>query len=187
MHDQNRRRLTLTDVAVLMASIALGLAWTRLLTPWASTASGVSRFGIELGAIDYLYYIHSPANFVTPLLIPAMAALLLLRMLGPGPRLRRLAREPGAAACLTAMAVSIVSLLVLKAKVAFLVWMGGKFRDFPPYYNAFLLGTLGYAIAAVWLVMLLGGTWEAEPDWIDRSGRVLGACAVLLLFFPVML
>ena len=33
---------------------------------------------------------------------------------------------------------------------------------------------VGGAVASVWIVMWLGGTWRAERSWIDRAGRALG-------------
>jgi hypothetical protein len=33
---------------------------------------------------------------------------------------------------------------------------------------------VGGAVASLWTVMWLSGTWYAERSWIDRVGRVLG-------------
>ena len=42
---------------------------------------------------------------------------------------------------------------------------------------------VGGAIASVWFVMWLSGTWRAERSWIDRSGRALDVYWILLSVF----
>jgi hypothetical protein len=39
---------------------------------------------------------------------------------------------------------------------------------------------IGFAVAGVWLALLLVGRWKAEPSWIDRLGRALGCLWIVL-------
>jgi hypothetical protein len=43
-----------------------------------------------------------------------------------------------------------------------------------------LLILVGGAIASVWIVMWLSGTWRADPSWIDRAGRALGIYWIMI-------
>ena len=38
----------------------------------------------------------------------------------------------------------------------------------------------GYAVAAVWLVLVVSGRWRPEKSWIDRLGRALGVIWVMI-------
>jgi hypothetical protein len=50
----------------------------------------------------------------------------------------------------------------------------------------------GLAIAALWIILALGGRWRASRDWFDRLGRLIGAgwivstVAALLLMYALM-
>ncbi len=50
----------------------------------------------------------------------------------------------------------------------------------------------GLAIAAVWVVLALGGRWRPARNWADRLGRIVGTCwiaatvAGLLMIYAVM-
>ncbi len=51
----------------------------------------------------------------------------------------------------------------------------------------------GLAIAALWVVLALGRSWRAAPDWTDRLGRLIGASwvvstvAALMFIYVLML
>ena len=46
---------------------------------------------------------------------------------------------------------------------------------------------IGLAVVTAWLTLLLTRGWHPEPTWIDRLGRILGACWVVLFVACVML
>jgi hypothetical protein len=50
------------------------------------------------------------------------------------------------------------------------------------------LSDVGLAVIGAWLVLASGRRWGAEPSWIDRLGRLLGACWIgLFLIHHFML
>jgi hypothetical protein len=42
---------------------------------------------------------------------------------------------------------------------------------------------VGGAVASVWIVLWLSGTWRAERSWIDRAGRALGIYWITISVF----
>ncbi|HEV3166366.1 MAG TPA: hypothetical protein VGZ22_20240, partial [Isosphaeraceae bacterium] len=44
----------------------------------------------------------------------------------------------------------------------------------------------GASVGAVWLVLALGKLCRSEGGWIDRLGRVLGACWILVFFTAIL-
>jgi hypothetical protein len=111
-------------------------------------------------------------------------ALAALRLVPPRPRLRRLARQPGTVACWAAsfvLAIEIaLSLVILSGitnqrlgSLSHFIMSSAGFRH--------MTSKVGFAVAAAWLTLALSGRWRAEPDWIDRAGRVLGAIWIALI------
>jgi len=45
--------------------------------------------------------------------------------------------------------------------------------DQPPHL--LLAFSAASAVGSAWLILFVGGRWRAEPGWIDRFGRLLGA------------
>jgi hypothetical protein len=43
----------------------------------------------------------------------------------------------------------------------------------------------GFAVIGSWATLFLGGHWRAEPTWIDRVGRLLGAYWISAIFLPM--
>ena len=63
-----------------------------------------------------------------------------------------------------------------------LPWKGLFFSDYFAYLlQPFERAEVGFAIAACWLVLIVGRRWRPEPSWIDRCGRALGAYWILLV------
>jgi hypothetical protein len=165
------RRLTLADLAILIAATAFALFFARIvreqrLTIWKNAYVSESyRWGID----------------ASPFLLSACVALLTARWIGPRPPFRRLARQPGALACLM-----IVAALVLNASEQFgQYFLLSIFRPGnSPSLEAWPILMLGcwnggVLVAACWVTLVLAGRWRPEPSWVDRSGRVLGVIAIL--------
>jgi hypothetical protein len=38
---------------------------------------------------------------------------------------------------------------------------------------------VGGTVALAWTVLALSRRWESEPGWVDRTGRLLGAAAIV--------
>jgi hypothetical protein len=97
-----------------------------------------------------------------------------------------LTSQPGFTAC----AVSFVGVLSVFAwglplHVAFCFQTGKWDYFFSLYYEDFfrsrsdthplLCNGAACAVAAAWLMQLIGGRWNAVPTWTDRIGRLVGA------------
>jgi hypothetical protein len=135
------------------------------------------------------------------LMLPGLAAwtatVLALRFVPPRPSVRRIALQPGWAACGVALLVVIVetigqaiSLVHAEASRGYL---GAEWRafGFATWFHRGLLRTAleptTFAITAVWAVLLVSRFMRPEASWLDRAGRALGACwiAAALLFWLI--
>jgi hypothetical protein len=167
------RAFHLSDALVLLAATGAGLAWVR--------------------AVGYLSDFEGVAGWLE--VAPDMAALFLLtwtlavgglRLLPPRPPLPRLALQPGAAACgAVALVFSFESFSYLVHIIAGnrgLPWAllrdGGMAAEL--YLYAVSGGPYHYPVAAVWGLLILSRRCRPEPSWVDRAGRALGLCWLLL-------
>jgi hypothetical protein len=198
--NQPQRRLTLLDVMVLVAATACVFAlyrwydfikfyanlfsetggmWTRA----TSTRCAIARVG---HLVPYLLW---PAQLVLSVWTLALFG---LRWVPPRPPRRRLATQPGTVACGLVSLVVVVEVLLalvvqwgLKSRTPFsikaiqdaaiLATSGDAFRHVMP--------RAGWAVAAAWLILAMGGRWRPEPDWIDRAGRIIGAAWIAQIPF----
>jgi len=101
-------------------------------------------------------------------------ALTVIELRGPRPRMRRLARRPGMAACLAVT----MSLLVEGARSLSAMFFQRPWAARPSFagwhLHYFHMPTIGLAVMGAWLGLLVAESWHAERSWIDRAGRVLG-------------
>jgi hypothetical protein len=92
---------------------------------------------------------------------------LLMRAGRPRPPIRALLRQPGTVAGLA---------------VTFgLIWVRGWLHRL--FFGRVVDGTataiaVGGTVALAWAGLALARRWEAEPTWVDRMGRLLGAMAI---------
>ena len=121
------------------------------------------------------------------LMIPLAAmwtlALIPMRLLGPRPRFRRLARQPGLVAAGAASAT--FALIALVALVALLEAEMGASTAFDSVLDiaAYLVPMLvGWTVAVAWMTLLIGRRWRAESSWIDRLGRIAGVFWIVVGF-----
>jgi len=106
----------------------------------------------------------------------ALQDLIPIRLLGPRPRFRRLARQPGIIAALAAA----LALTLAGIPFGLLFWL-----DESPYEIFLLLAVATYpglAVLVAWMTLLVGRRWRAEPSWVDRLGRTLGVFWILAAF-----
>jgi len=168
-----RRRFTILDAMVMAAATAVGLAYFRALLPggWWRASWVVSPALRALGIAEDLYW---------SLATPWMIAITALRLRRPRPSPRRLVRQPGVMACCAALMAMIPALTHV-----------ALYATFRPSYswsiNMVLSCTYELAVSAVagaWLTLAISGRWRPEPDWVDRSGRLLGLGMIcdLILF-----
>jgi hypothetical protein len=176
------RRFSIADALILIAGLAGGLGLIRMTGPGFSPGqlwdalvhpregwSAWYAFGLatEISAI-----------FGIPLVAGATPACLLVQVVAPRPRWRRLARQPGFIACLIATAV--VAAAMALGCVRLLLWGGGT--PFDPFLKVQLLGGLlsGAGIASSWATMRLCGLRRPRRSWTDALGRALGAAWIAL-------
>jgi hypothetical protein len=121
------------------------------------------------------------------LLLALMASTLGLALTWIG-RLRRpfrlFSQSPGAIACLLASVVIVAvayhlavnyTMARLPADWRTIIWRMG--------YWSVLLGhpptAIGLLILCVWNLLVISGSWKAEPTWLDRVCRMLGVCWIV--------
>jgi hypothetical protein len=105
---------------------------------------------------------------ILPFLVFWSCALLALRLVRPRPAASALASQPGA----SASAVATATVLALPWTESVLA------RPCSPVL-------ISIAVGLAWLILRLGGRWQAEQSWIDRAGRALGCAWIALI--PVYL
>lgn len=164
MRKQDARRPTLIDAMILVAATACGLAVMKRGILVGNMLAGLGLQqppglgGRILRTFPYVFLGSSP------LLVSVTIAVMAMRLLQPRPPLRWIARQPGFVACLsvtTCLALEVVPVLCmgLNHGFVFLVcWVQG----------------MGWSVGAGWMILFVGGRWQADPHWIDRAGRILG-------------
>jgi hypothetical protein len=173
MATENGRRFNMADGLIVIAAIAASLALLRD-APWPSH--------VFIGG-NFSYYGETPlavrmAMRATYVLIPWTVAVFLMRLRRPRPPLRRLVLRPGMAAC---GAVT----LWLGFKTLLLVVMLGVPQK-RPLVKAYLgdgvaiVSWAAPAVAGAWLLLIFSGRWRSDSGWMDRLGRTLGACWLVL-------
>ena len=45
----------------------------------------------------------------------------------------------------------------------------------------FVSTVAGWMVAAAWFTLVVAGASRPEPSWIDRAGRILGACWIAVV------
>jgi hypothetical protein len=177
------------DALILVtATLAVYAVWPALLNlnaPPHPLAARKARFvlfpyGLD-SLIDVLKSLEACAGRPRAYILAWTAALIAIRFRHPRAPLRRVARQPGLAACL---AVSVVSLIgaIRQAMLACLYWSetpGARWIDplrsiLGFQWSEQSAGPTGLAVGAVWLLLRLSRRWRPEPGWIDRAGIIVG-------------
>lgn len=163
------RRLTLTDLAILIAAFAFGLIGLRVVREERAALPSYVFSPSEAWQID-----------ACPFLISACLALLIAGLIGPRPTLRLWARQPGTLACLMIFGY----FLLRAAQVAVLHQIVIIFEDVGTYLVGLPIVMTdswsgGMLVASSWVALALARRWRPEPNWIDRAGRMLGVIAII--------
>lgn len=174
------RKFVLLDAIILIASTALGCALLR----WSNfdfwSAFDPVQLNKEPFLGGYLEVLRLSYRFSSPFLAAWSLALIVARIRPPRPERRRLFRQPGLVATSTAMlAVIAESIWLIAQSIS---------RNEPLRLSVAFMGCMhfcAFSVAGGWLTLALGGRWRAEPDWVDRGGRLVGAgwLGVLLLYW----
>lgn len=171
MNPRRSRRFTISDGMILVAAFAVGSLLARAYLPGLSRIFGyMTRRGMggvtAIGRIRM--WLSGPGSCIV---VPLMAATLALRFRRPRPRWLRIARQPGFAACAAAMVALVPGVAVRLA----MIHRPGLQRPgfFDQRWNG-VIYWIGPAVIGGWLALALCRRWKAEPDWVDRLGRLLG-------------
>jgi hypothetical protein len=188
------REWHMTDVMLLVAVLALALAWLRsafeaLFGPFQSlrAAGPVPPWGAAPNVL--VVRLANLADATLPFLAVATLGLVALRLRPPRPALGRLARQPGLLAC------GVASLFLIAPVGGALTWVifQGLLRGpgvlgqatsqaVAQVYDAMSdWGYLiGFAVAVAWIVLGVILRCRSEPDAYDRAGRALGWAWVVI-------
>jgi hypothetical protein len=173
-----RRRFTLLDTMILVAATAAGYAVVQ----WSSPLIVGEPILDVLREMSSLGEIGTTVALLSLIAMPVIAswslALIPLRLIGPRPRWRRLARQPGLVAAL-AVATTVGFLAMVWTVAAFVVGLG-ILSGFVELVIPMLPISLGLAVLVSWLTLIAGRRWRPEPSWVDRLGRALGISWILL-------
>jgi hypothetical protein len=103
-------------------------------------------------------------------------ASVVVRLRQPRPSRRQLMRQPGAVACVVAVAVLLFGSLCTGPFVTLSVTVGdlSTFSGLVLVWSVIAIHPIGIGVGAAWLTLSLSGRWRAEPTWVDRVGRLLG-------------
>jgi hypothetical protein len=167
------RTFSLGDAMILILALALGLGLARpniiLIANYIHTAPN-KYFQTLDGTVSLGRSLNLIMLFFLYFLLPAF---LILRLRRPRPPMHSLVRQPGFAACAAPVACCCLATLPLSLLGAFV----------PVGEVIALAGQILLAAATplAWFFLAVTGRWAAEPSWIDRSGRILGALSMVSL------
>ncbi len=179
------RKFTLFDAMVIIAATAVGFVPIRYLYDEILVNSGPEDWTLES-----IYVFAMLASTLTaPILITWSAALWVLRLRKPRPKLWQVYRQPGMIACtviLTGTLIFLIKLIVLIGYEAFQTPIGWRdlpdFSQLPSRVWGECFDAIEICVPVVWIVLWLGRVWRSERSWIDRAGRVLGIYCVVCGF-----
>jgi hypothetical protein len=167
-NEASRRRLTLRDTSILVASIAVGC--------WLGSSYHVNERHVwpTPGVADSFW---SWAQATWLVLMPVQLGLLGLSLLPPRPPMRRLARQPGFVAGI-AVACAVAS-NVLQASANLKQNLARGTNPLPTWIHNNLIGiSAPYRLAPVvllaWVIVGLQGGCRRSRDWVESGSRLLG-------------
>jgi hypothetical protein len=173
------RKPTLVDAMILVAATGVGLAVVRTWAPsyyaWSYNPSPPPTW-LEWSA----FVLPAWAAYLSPVPAAWTIATLILRLFPPRPPLRIACLQAGSSAVLAATMAASVNFVYLVLHV----WM--KRSGYHEMAFVYTTHSAGIAVGAVWLVLALGAAWKAEPTWIDRWGRTLGAYWLLMIPLQIL-
>jgi hypothetical protein len=202
------RAFSVADALVLIGAAAAGLALVRGWQEpyWCSIHIGFYPGQTSSLARRIQHAFSVGISWTIPFAMTLTIALVALRFRSPRPTFRRIARQPGAVACASALAAIAFR---LGAEVS--CWVLGYLTrpqsqvnlpsppsvrlDNPGFHppagqwlrNALLepfpilvSPSVAIAVTVGWCVLRASGRWRSDPGWIDRSGRWLGSFWIAL-------
>jgi hypothetical protein len=183
-----RRKFGVYDSMILIGGIAVWLAYGQ-----QKLAILIQQFAALCHTIAAYYGFVSPVSVGPPqflmksmaiywstvlwyfiqaselLILIATPVFLLMRVRQPRPPLRALIGQPGTVA---GLAVTF-GLIWVTGWLHFLFF--GRIND-----GTVTAIAVGVTVALAWTCLALSRQWKAEPSWVDRMGRLLGAMAIAI-------
>jgi hypothetical protein len=171
-----QRGPTLLDAMLLVGAIATGFGLLGQTWPgfWPSHGYSWPGQGSSLQA-----YIGSAARQAIgagpPVLSTLTFGIVAVGLRRTKPRLRRIRRQPGLAACFA----TLPAFIMLTAGYVLVNATPGRSMDF--WYAMVLLSYLaGPAVAGAWITLALHGRWRSSTSWVDGLGVAVGVCWITL-------
>ena len=180
------RRLNLLDGMIVMAGVAACLLLTRLyLTEYAprfiEAARDYDRYVSATSPLVWLpacWYVAEGCKFATLWLGFFTPIVLLIRLRPPRPRRRRMFVQPGTVAMMAVTLITGLGVMLWGAANTVTGW--GPSLFFYTFAFTDYLAHAGSAVLVAWTTLILARRWRPEPSSIDRVGRFLGACWIVL-------
>lgn len=170
------RRFSILDIMIVVSAVAVGSVILRECRPgyarWVNFWSGIND---PTGLHRLLIWVQGPSSCVV---VPLMAAVIVMRLQSPRPRRGRLVHQPGFLACVAAMA-SLVPGLIWAATIHH----RPGFQRAEGFEQSWTIAQhwTPWVVLGSWLALALARRWRPERSWIDRAGRVLGFYWIFLL------
>jgi hypothetical protein len=157
------RRFGVLDGMILVAGSAVGI----FLGPKALPESH--------GDMCWVYDLVVFSGFVVML---SSVLMLIFRLRQPRPPMRRVANQPGFAACFAMVTIQMALIAGEAIDESCFRWFnaGSARRDWSDVLN-FVLGNnfvLSWAVIIPWSLLVIGRRWRAERGWIDGIGQLIG-------------
>jgi len=174
------RKFGILDAIILVVATAAGFGVIRARE---SVFAAATVFSARSGIVE------RGTAATIPFLMAWTLAFLVLRLRRPRPRLRRLARQPGMAACVAAMpAMAYASvwtpLIAIKFGAIQRAWQKGFLPDARSFFFSTYGDLVAFWVVGAWLTLALGCRWRSEPNWIDRLGTILGLAWIMVKAAP---
>jgi hypothetical protein len=194
-----RQHFRLFDAMVLIAAIAVGLAFVR----YSQMRYFVWDEPLTPDRLSYhaLIQLGKPVYGILPILYGLCAAVVATGLRSMRPRREEFTLRPGLAACTAALVALLTALIVRLLSYAVgspgVLWSRHPVDLLFATAYAYLLsphaidsllmeagvGSIS-AVLAVWAIQGLCGLWHPVPEWPDRLGRALGWLLLLWALTP---
>ncbi|HEV3167857.1 MAG TPA: hypothetical protein VGZ22_27900 [Isosphaeraceae bacterium] len=161
------RKFNLIEAIIVIAALACGFALARM---GLSASFPLARVPSQIRLSFMVQYI---LTVVCSCLSTLTFAQLVLMLRSTRARTQEILQQPGTAAC-------AVAAVIIFSSVAASVVNAGLPVTIIPRSFALLSIPVGMGVGTVWLMMWTNGHWKGDPSWIDRMGRVLGYCWLLM-------
>jgi hypothetical protein len=183
MRMKSARKLTVLDAMILVAATAAALAVMR--SQWPTHLGIQDAYTDSTHALrlsNLLMIIRNHLYFASYMIAMWTLSCLILRLRQPRPALRLLTRETGMVACVAAVIVLAIRMMINFGSMISVLAIDGVYSvagltvlDLFPNELISIPSEIGCAVTAAWIIQAISGRWRCEPNWIDRVGRSTGA------------